>query len=56
VGLACGAWLAAVWAACAAGSLVARPAHSSPERAVEASQGASAGPLAVGHGAEFPGN
>jgi heme a synthase len=56
VGLACGAWLAAVWAACAAGSLAPKAAPSASARASEASQGASGGPLAVGHGAEFPGN
>jgi len=56
VGLACGAWLAAVWAACAAGSLAPKAAPSASERASAASQGASGGPLAVGQGAEFPGN
>jgi len=56
VGLACGAWLAAVWAACAAGSLARRPAPSAPERVADASQGAAGGPLPVGHGVEFPGN
>ena len=30
VGLACGAWLAAIWAACAAGALVPRGSGSPP--------------------------
>jgi heme a synthase len=49
VGLACGAWLAAVWAACAAGSLVPRRAAIAPER------GASA-PIGAPQPLEFPGN
>jgi heme a synthase len=56
VGLACGAWLAAVWAACAAGSLAPRASPSASERGAEASPGASGGPVPVGHGVEFPGN
>jgi heme a synthase len=49
VGLACGAWLTAVWAACAAGTLAPRRARISPERAASGSMGAPQ-PL------EFPGN
>jgi heme a synthase len=49
VGLACGAWLAAVWAACAAGSLAPRRAAIAPER------GASA-PIGAPKPLEFPGN
>jgi heme A synthase len=49
VGLACGAWLAAVWAACAAGTLAPRRARIAPERAAGGSMGAPQ-PL------EFPGN
>ncbi|MHB8234397.1 MAG: hypothetical protein ACYDHT_07060, partial [Solirubrobacteraceae bacterium] len=56
VGLACGAWLAAVWAACAAGSLAPKPARTARERPVSASQGGSTEPMPVGQGAQFPGN
>ncbi len=56
VGLACGAWLAAVWAACAAGSPAPRPAHTGSERLANASPGAVKAPLPVGQGAESPGN
>jgi heme a synthase len=49
VGLACGTWLAAVWAACAAGSLAPRRAAIAPER------GAS-GPIGAPQPLEFPGN
>jgi cytochrome c oxidase assembly protein subunit 15 len=56
VGLACGTWLAAIWAACAAGSLAPRRAPAAPERLANAPQGAVKGPLPVGHGAESPGN
>jgi heme a synthase len=35
VALACGAWLAALWAACAAGRLAPREAHASSERVRE---------------------
>ena len=56
VGLACGAWLAAIWAACAAGSLLRRPAHTGSERLATASQGAVNGPLPVGQGVQSPGN
>jgi cytochrome c oxidase assembly protein subunit 15 len=49
VGLACGAWLAALWAACAAGRLAPRPARVTAERAASGSLGARA-PL------RFPGN
>jgi cytochrome c oxidase assembly protein subunit 15 len=49
VGLACAAWLAALWAACGAGSLVPRKAPIAPER--------SAGePLKTAPPVEFPGN
>jgi cytochrome c oxidase assembly protein subunit 15 len=56
VGLACGAWLAAVWAACAAGSLAPRRAGTGPERLVGAPQEPPGEPLPVGHAAQFPGN
>jgi cytochrome c oxidase assembly protein subunit 15 len=49
VGLACGTWLAAVWAACAAGSLAPRRAAIAPERGASAPMGAPQ-PL------KFPGN
>jgi cytochrome c oxidase assembly protein subunit 15 len=49
VGLACGAWLAALWAACAAGRLAPRPARVTAERTASGSLGARA-PL------RFPGN
>jgi heme a synthase len=49
VGLACGAWLAALWAACAAGSLQPRGARITAERAV-------GGPLRTGAPLKFPGN
>ena len=49
VGLACGAWLAALWAACAAGRLAPRGARIAAERAV-------AGPLRPGPPLKFPGN
>jgi cytochrome c oxidase assembly protein subunit 15 len=49
VGLACGAWLAAVWAACAAGTLAPRRAPIAAERATSA-------PMATPQPLEFPGN
>jgi cytochrome c oxidase assembly protein subunit 15 len=49
VGLACGAWLAAVWAACAAGTLAPRGASIGPERALSGSLRPTS-PL------KFPGN
>ena len=49
VGLACGAWLAVLWAAFAAGRLAPRGARNAPERAVE-------GPLRDLAPAKFPGN
>jgi cytochrome c oxidase assembly protein subunit 15 len=47
--LACGAWLAALWAACAAGRLAPRRVAIAPERAVS-------GPLGAGTPLRFPGN
>jgi cytochrome c oxidase assembly protein subunit 15 len=49
VGLACGAWLAAVWGACAAGALPRRGARIAPERA-------PSGPLRAAPPLKFPGN
>jgi heme a synthase len=49
VGLACGAWLAAVWAACAAGTLAPRKARIAPERAASA-------PMSTPQPVKFPGN
>jgi heme a synthase len=49
VGLACGAWLAALWAACAAGRLAPRRARIAAERAV-------GGPLRPAPPLKFPGN
>jgi cytochrome c oxidase assembly protein subunit 15 len=49
VGLACGAWLAALWAACAAGPLAPRRARNAVERAVER-------PLTPVAPLKFPGN
>jgi cytochrome c oxidase assembly protein subunit 15 len=47
--LACGAWLAALWAACAAGRLAPRRVAIAPERTVS-------GPLGAGTPLRFPGN
>jgi cytochrome c oxidase assembly protein subunit 15 len=47
--LACGAWLAALWAACAAGRLAPRRAAIVPERTVS-------GPLGTGAPLRFPGH
>jgi heme a synthase len=49
VGLACGAWLAAIWAACAAGALAPRRSAIAPARPVSTSIGAP-------RPAKFPGN
>jgi cytochrome c oxidase assembly protein subunit 15 len=49
VALACGTWLAALWAACAAGRLAPRGARIAAERAV-------GGPLRAGSPLKFPGN
>ena len=49
VGLACGAWLAALWAACAAGRLVPKEARIASERA-------ASGPLRAAPPLKFPGN
>jgi heme a synthase len=49
VGLACGAWLAALWAACAAGPVTEREGTISTERLL-------GGPLRAREPVEFPGN
>jgi cytochrome c oxidase assembly protein subunit 15 len=49
VGLACGAWLAAIWAACAAGALVPRRSAIAPERPAST-------PLGAPRPVKFPGN
>jgi heme a synthase len=49
VGLACGTWLAVLWAGCAAGSLAPQTARKSAERAIET-------PLRQVAPAKFPGN
>jgi cytochrome c oxidase assembly protein subunit 15 len=49
VGLACGAWLAAVWAACAAGALA-------PRRRPEAADRTPSAPIAPPRPLKFPGN
>ncbi len=49
VGLACGAWLAAIWAACAAGALVPRRSAIAPERPAST-------PIAAPRPVKFPGN
>jgi heme a synthase len=49
VGLACGAWLAVLWAACAAGRLLPRRARVAPQRALGA-------PLRPRSPLKFPGN
>ncbi len=49
VGLACGAWLAAIWAACAAGALAPRRSAISPERTAST-------PIAAPRPVKFPGN
>jgi heme a synthase len=56
VGLACGTWLAAIWAACAAGSLGRKGQPAAPERQASALQESPGEPLAAGRGFEFPGN
>ncbi len=56
VGLACGAWLAAVWAACAAGALAFGRSTTGRERLAGGARGTPEGPLPVAHGVEFPGN
>jgi cytochrome c oxidase assembly protein subunit 15 len=49
VGLACGAWLAAIWAACAAGALAPRRSAITPERPAST-------PIATPRPVKFPGN
>jgi cytochrome c oxidase assembly protein subunit 15 len=49
VGLACGAWLAAIWAACAAGALVPRRSVIVPERPAST-------PIGTPRPVKFPGN
>jgi cytochrome c oxidase assembly protein subunit 15 len=49
VGLACGAWLAAIWAACAAGALAPRRSAIAPERPAST-------PIAAPRPVKFPGN
>jgi cytochrome c oxidase assembly protein subunit 15 len=49
VGLACGAWLASIWAACAAGALV-------PRRRTLAAERPAGAPLAAPRPAKIPGN
>jgi cytochrome c oxidase assembly protein subunit 15 len=49
VGLACGAWLSVLWAACAAGRLAPRRVRNTAERAVD-------GPLRPVSPLKFPGN
>jgi heme a synthase len=49
VALACGAWLAALWAACAAGRLAPQRARIAPERSMS-------GPMGAGAPLKFPGN
>jgi cytochrome c oxidase assembly protein subunit 15 len=49
VGLACGAWLAAVWGACAAGALAPRGVAIAPEKP-------ASGPVRAGPSLKFPGN
>jgi heme a synthase len=56
VGLACGTWLAAIWAACAAGSLAPRGQPAAPEHPANALREAPGEPLAAGRPFEFPGN
>ncbi|HEV7528657.1 MAG TPA: COX15/CtaA family protein [Solirubrobacteraceae bacterium] len=56
VGLACASWLAAIWAACAAGALLPRRPPTAPGRLAEAAHATSGQPLPAGHGIEFPGN
>ena len=56
VGLACGTWLAAVWAACAAGSLARRGPPTAPERPASALREAPGEPLTAGRPFQFPGN
>jgi cytochrome c oxidase assembly protein subunit 15 len=49
VGLACGAWLAAIWAACAAGALAPRRSAIAPERPAST-------PIGAPRPVKFPGN
>jgi cytochrome c oxidase assembly protein subunit 15 len=56
VGLACGAWLAAIWAACAAGSLARRGQPAAPEGPASALPEPPGEPLAAASRFDFPGN
>jgi cytochrome c oxidase assembly protein subunit 15 len=56
VGLACGTWLAAIWAACAASSPVRRRLGGDSEPLADVPESAADEPLPVGHAIEFPGN
>jgi heme a synthase len=56
VGLACGAWLAAIWAACAAASPAPRRPLGEPARLANAARGGAERPFPVAQGAESPGN
>jgi cytochrome c oxidase assembly protein subunit 15 len=56
VGLACGAWLAAIWAACAAGSLAGGRALAAARRASASPHEALGEPVTAAQPFEFPGN
>jgi cytochrome c oxidase assembly protein subunit 15 len=56
VGLACGAWLAAIWAACAAGSLTPKGQPAAAEGPASALRAAPGEPLTAASRVEFPGN
>jgi len=56
VGLACGAWLAAIWAACAAGSPARGRPTAPPEDPASGVREAPGEALTVGRPFEFPGN
>ena len=54
VGLACGAWLAAVWAACGAGAFASGRSATRRERAARDARATPEGPLPVAHGGRVP--
>jgi heme a synthase len=56
VGLACGAWLAAIWAACAATAGAPQRVPAAPARAVAPSPGPAGAPLSAPGAMKIPGN
>ncbi len=56
VALACGAWLAAIWAACAAAAGAPQRLSAAPARAAAPSPGTAGGPLSAPGPVKIPGN